>query len=96
MAVRTRYSRSTAGHAIMIVTGIIVGFILLSILLLLGGANRGNMLVDFVIDIGAWFATPFENLFIRRSYREEVVINWGLAAIVYLAIGSFLARLARW
>jgi hypothetical protein len=96
MAVQTKHTtRSSAGHAIMIVTGVIVGFLLLSILLVLGGANHGNMLVNFVLDVGAWLAHPFENLFIRRSYQQEMFINWGIAAIVYLAIGSFLARIAR-
>jgi hypothetical protein len=96
MAVRTRSGKATAGHAIMVVTGIIVGFIVLSIILVLVGANQGNMIVDFVLDVGRWLTTPFHNLFLRPSDTENLVINWGIAAVVYFAIGSALARAARW
>jgi hypothetical protein len=80
----------------MVVTGLIVGFIVLSILLVLIGANQGNMIVHFIEHVGGWLTTPFHNLFIRPSKTESMVINWGIAAIVYLIIGGALARLARW
>jgi hypothetical protein len=95
MAVRTvRSSRTSAAHAIMVVTGIVVGFIVVAILLTLAGANRNNMLVDFVVDVAVWLTRPFDNLFVRDNYTEEMLINWSIAAIVYFAIGSFFARLA--
>jgi hypothetical protein len=95
MAVRTtRYSRTSAAHAIMVVTGIVVGFIVVAILLTLAGANRDNMIVSFIVDVAVWLTRPFDNLFVRDSYTEEMLINWSIAAIVYFAIGSFFARLA--
>jgi hypothetical protein len=80
----------------MVVTGLVVGVIVLAILLVLMGANQGNMIVHFFTHLGSWLTTPFHNLFVRPSARENMVINWGIAAIVYLVIGSAIARLARW
>jgi len=95
VAVRTRYSRSTAASVVLAITGIIVGFIALGILLVLASANRGNMLVDFVLDVATWLTTPFHNLFLRSNPKEAVLLNWGLAAIVYAIVGGVIARFAR-
>lgn len=95
MAVRTRYGRSTAATVVLTITGIIVAVIALGILLVLLSANRGNMLVDFILDLGTWLTTPFHNLFANPNPKENVVLNWGLAAIVYAVIGGVIARLAR-
>lgn len=95
MAVRTRYSRSTAASVVLGITGVVVGIIALSILLELADANRGNMLVDLVLDIGTWLTTPFHNLFTPNDPEENFVINWGLAAVVYAVIGGVIARFSR-
>lgn len=95
MAVRTRYSRSTAASVVLAITGIIVGFIALGILFVLAATNRGNMLVDFVLDVATWLTTPFHNLFLRADPQEAVLLNWGLAAIVYAIVGGAIARFAR-
>jgi hypothetical protein len=95
VAVRTRYSRSTAAGVVLAITGIIVGIIALGILFVLAAANRGNMLVDFILDVASWLTTPFHDLFVRRDPEENVLINWGIAAIVYAVIGGVIARFAR-
>jgi hypothetical protein len=95
VAVRTRYSRSTAASVVLAITGIIVGFIALGILFVLAATNRGNMLVDFVLDVATWLTTPFHNLFLRADPQEAVLLNWGLAAIVYAIVGGVIARFAR-
>jgi hypothetical protein len=94
--VRTRrYSRSTAASVVLAITGIIVGFIALGIFFVFARANRDNMLVDFVLDVATWLTTPFHELFVRADWNEAVLLNWGLAAIVYAIIGGVIARLAR-
>ncbi len=95
MAVRTRYSRSTAASVVLAITGIIVGFIVLGIFFVLAATNRGNMLVDFVLDVATWLTTPFHNLFLRADPQEALLLNWGLAAIVYAIIGGVIARFSR-
>ena len=94
--VRTRrYSRSTAASVVLAITGIIVGFIALGIFFVLAATNRGNMLVDFVLDVATWLTTPFHDLFVRADPHEAVLLNWGLAAIVYAILGGIIARFAR-
>jgi hypothetical protein len=95
VAVRTRYSRSTAASVVLVITGIVVAIIALGILFVLAAANRGNMLVDFVLDVASWLTTPFHDLFTRRDYEERILLNWGLAAVVYALIGGLIARLSR-
>ena len=95
MAVRTRYSRATTARVVLAITGIIVGFIVLGIFFVLAATNRGNMLVDFVLDVATWLTTPFHNLFVRSDPQEAVLLNWGLAAIVYAIVGGVIARFAR-
>jgi predicted membrane channel-forming protein YqfA (hemolysin III family) len=78
------------------ITAVIVAIIVLGIFLVLADANRANMLVDFFVDLAWWFTKPFHSLFAQRNPEQDVLLNWGLAAIVYLIIGGFIARLARW
>lgn len=90
---RTRY-RSPAS----VITGIaavIAGIIVLGIILVWVKANQDNMIVDFFLDIGRFFATPFENLFPQNDVREDILVNWGIAAIAYLVVGAIIARIAR-
>jgi len=95
VAVRTRYSRTAAASVVLAITGIIVGIIALGILFVLASANQNNMLVDFFLDIARWLTTPFHNLFRADDVKQSVLINWGLAAIVYAIIGGLIARVTR-
>ena len=95
MAVLSRSGREIGTQAVMVVTGLVVGFIVLAIVLILIGANQSNMLVDFVVDIARWLTTPFHELFIRPTQKQNVLINWGIAVIAYAAVGALLARLVR-
>lgn len=93
MAVRTRY-RSPAG-AITFLAGLIAAVIVIGIILVLVGANQGNTIVDFVLDIGRFFVRPFRDLFPKADPKEDMVINWGIAAVAYLILGALIARIVR-
>ncbi|EXG80413.1 hypothetical protein CryarDRAFT_1486 [Cryptosporangium arvum DSM 44712] len=84
-----------AGRAVMAITVTLVLVICLGIFFVLANANQTNMIVDFVTDIGRWLTTPFQNLFWMDNRDQAVLVNWGIAAVVYLFVGSALARLAR-
>jgi hypothetical protein len=90
---RTRYR--SPGGVIQTVAGIIAAIIVVGIVLVLMKANQNNDLVHFILQIGRFFAKPFEDLFPRSNPRQDILLNWGIAAIVYLFVGAIIARLAR-
>jgi hypothetical protein len=89
----TRY-RSPAS-VITAIAGLIAGVILLGIILVLVDANQRNTIVDFVLDIGRFFVRPFRDLFPQDDPKENMVVNWGIAAIAYLIVGAIIARIVR-
>ena len=93
MVTRTRY-RSPAS----VITGIaavIAGIIVLGIVLVLVNANQNNDIVDLILDIGRFFARPFEDLFPQADPENDILLNWGIAAVAYLIIGAIIARIVR-
>jgi hypothetical protein len=90
---RTRYR--SPGGVITLIAGIIATIIVVGIVLVLIKANQQNDIVDFILDIGRFFTKPFHDLFPRDNPREDIVINWGIAALAYLVVGALIARLAR-
>jgi hypothetical protein len=88
----TRYS---AAAVILVITGVIVAIIALAIVLILVGANQNNMIVDVIVTVGDFLTTPFHGMFPQDSTRSDVLVNWGIALLVYLAIGGIIARVVR-
>lgn len=93
MVTRTRYR--SPGSVITAIAGVIAAIIIIGIVLVLIKANQQNDIVDFVLDLGRFFTKPFHDLFPRDNAREDIVINWGIAALAYLVVGAIIARLAR-
>ena len=98
---RTAVARSGAGtrrglwevaRAVRLITALIVGVIVLGILLVLLEANRGNELVDLILDVGDFFVEPFDNIFKLDSRKGNVFVNWGIGALIYALIGALLIR----
>jgi hypothetical protein len=75
------------------VTSIVVAVIVGGILLYVLGANGSNDIVAAVLDASRWLVGPFDDLFSLESAKWQVVVNWGIAAVVYSLIGSLIARL---
>jgi hypothetical protein len=92
MVVTSRHNRLSAANIISVVTMIVVGIIVLGIVFVLLKANQQNMIVNWFVDAGSWLTTPFHDIFNPRNARQETLLNWGLAAIVYGLIGGFLSR----
>ena len=88
----TRYSAATV---VLVITGVIALFIALAIVLILVDANTGNMIVNAIVTVGDFFTTPFQGMFPQDTAEREVVVNWGIGLLVYLAIGGLIARIAR-
>ena len=106
-ALRQRRGRTTAGRtaggvgallialarlvrlAAWIVALIIVAGIVLSLL----SANMSNTIVRDIHDAGSFLVGPFKNVFSLKNPKANIAANWGLAAVVYLIVGSVIASL---
>jgi hypothetical protein len=72
---------------------VVAALIVAGILLVVLDANPANDIVNWVTDAARWLAGPFRDLFSIENRDWRVAVNWGLAAVAYLAISRFVARL---
>jgi len=72
-------------------TGLAVGLIVVAIVLRVVGANAHAEIVRWLVDAGRWLTTPFHGLFSAHG-DWHYILNWGLAALVYLVAGHMIAR----
>jgi len=75
--------------AAIIVFAIIVAGIILAVV----GANMSNTIVHDVHSVASALVGPFKNVFTVKNPKASVALNWGLAAVVYLLIGTLIASL---
>ncbi|MEU7066102.1 hypothetical protein ACIGQE_07425 [Streptomyces sp. NPDC053429] len=90
------YTRAPArgsglGRAVAVLADVLAFVIGLWILLYLLDANRGNAVVDFVHDAATWLAGWSYDLFTFDREWVQVVVGYGLAAVVYLFIGHLVS-----
>ena len=90
---RGQSARFAAARAVRMLTMLVVGLIVVGIVLVLLEANRSNGLVEALLDAARWLADPFAGIFSLESRKANVAVNWGLAAVIYAAIGMLIARL---
>jgi len=67
--------------------------IVVYILLILFGANPGNAFVQFIASLAQPLALFFPGLFDLTNNTLELILNYGLAAVFWLVVTGFLARL---
>jgi hypothetical protein len=80
-------------RVIRTVAWIVAAIIVAAVLLKVFGANPSNTVVSDIHDAGAWLVTPFKHMFSLSSAKGTMALNWGIAAIVYLAVAHVLASL---
>ncbi|MCI0689441.1 MAG: hypothetical protein L0Y54_19720 [Sporichthyaceae bacterium] len=90
---RTSRRDASVGVATLIwLIAIIAALVLiLYIVLVIFEANRANSFVDFIADAAHTLAWFFRDLFELDDAKLQVVVNYGLAAAVYLGLGKVLA-----
>jgi hypothetical protein len=81
-------------RAIRLVVGIVIAIIAVAVVLRLLDANASNAIVSDIHDAGASLVGPFSDLFSIKNPKVNMVVNWGLAALVYAVIGGFIASFA--
>lgn len=65
------------------------------VVLTVGGANQGNGITQFVASWANTVVLGFQNLFSPADPRLAVLVNYGLAALFWLAVTSLVVRILR-
>jgi hypothetical protein len=77
----------TAAAAVRVVAMIICVLLALHIAFVVFSANDDNSIVRTVNDWADWFAWRFRDMFVPKDERVAVLVNYGIAAVVYLVAG---------
>ncbi|HWU31956.1 MAG TPA: hypothetical protein VN108_03725 [Marmoricola sp.] len=95
--------RLVAASATRVVFGVVAVFFALGALMSVANdyISSTNPLVQFVFNVDTWFQGPFSrdagvfSFTGANAERLNAIVNWGLASVVYSAIGSLLRSLMR-
>lgn len=74
---------------------IAAGFLALWIVLYLLDANRANPFVEFVQGTAEWFGWWAQDIFTMEVEWLRILLNYGLPAVIYLALGHGIATWLR-
>lgn len=85
----------TAANLVRILAMIICVLLALHIAFAVFSANQDNAIVRTVNDWADWFAWRFRDMFVPKDERVGVLVNYGIAAVVYLVAGRVVASLIR-
>ncbi len=91
--------RSQAARAVRIVFGVLAGVLALGAVLVVlrSNINADNPIVQLVTDVAEAVSGPFSrdngifDFSGKNAESKNALLNWGIAAIVYLVIGRFIA-----
>lgn len=103
---RKETSTATAKAAVskvreILATAVFTVAVLAALVLALGAvlialkANEQNQIVAGIIDIGRRVVGPFDDIFRMDTRVKQVLVNWGIAAVVYLVVGRVAERVIR-
>jgi hypothetical protein len=86
-------ARASLARFVLLVATAVALVLILGIVLVVLEANRSNDIVQAVRDAASFLAGPFDGLFTLDSNKAEKAVNWGIAAVVWYAVGRVIARL---
>lgn len=89
-------TRSGSYTAARVISGVGVVFALIEvlfILMVLFGANQANAFFRFIAQLATPLALFFPGLFQFENPNISILVNYGLAAVFWLVVTAFLARL---
>jgi hypothetical protein len=78
---------------VRLIVAIVVLLIAAAVVLRVVGANPGNVIVRDITDVAKVLVGPFKDVFSIKNAKASMAANWGLAAVVWLVVGSLIARL---
>lgn len=80
---------------VSVLTAVIAVVLLAHVVFVFFAANPGNGIVRTVSSYAGTLAWQFKDLFTPKDVKIRVLVNYGLAAVVYLVVGQLLVRLLR-
>jgi hypothetical protein len=86
-------ARASLARFVVLAATAVALVLILGIVLVVLEANRSNDIVQAVRDAASFLAGPFDGLFTLDSNKAEKAVNWGIAAVVWYAIGRLIARM---
>ena len=78
-----------------LIVAVVALLLIVGILFVVLKANQDNGIVSWVNDAAKWLAGPFDGMFTPKDHKLEIALNWGIALIVYVIVGRFIASLLR-
>lgn len=98
-AIRTRTTapvhsgRFALARVVALAGKAVAALIVVGIVLVVFEADPRNEIVEWLVDAAHWLVGPFRGLFDLDSHKWQVGVNWGLAAVAYLAASRVIVRL---
>jgi hypothetical protein len=89
---RRRDGGEAVARVIQLVTGIIVATFLLHIVFVVFEANQGNGFVHGVYNVARALVLGLGDVFTPDDAKLGVILNYGLAALLYLVVGQLIVR----
>lgn len=80
-------------RVIRMLASLAAALIVVGILLFVFGANSHNGIVSDIHSAAAWIVGPFKGIFSIGGKKANLALNWGIAAVVYLAVGHLIASM---
>ena len=78
---------------VIVISAIAAGILVLHIVFTMFKGNSSNSIVSDVKDYANNLAGPFKDLFSFKNPKTNTLINYGIAALVWVAGGQLVARL---
>ena len=86
-------ARASLARFFILLATVVAAILVLGIVLVALEANPNNDIVEAIRDAARFLAGPFDGLFTLDSNKAEKAVNWGIAAVVWYAVGRLIARL---
>jgi hypothetical protein len=84
---------TVAASVIRILTVVFAAILVVHVVLTVAGANPSNGITVFFRDLASNLTLGIGDLFLPASESLKVILNFGLAAIVWIAIGIVVSKL---
>ena len=87
--------RNTAATVVAAAAAAVAIILAVHIVFVVFTANGANGLVRTINDWAEWLAWTFKDVFTPHNPKTAALVNYGLAAAIYLIVGRVLAALIR-